>query len=537
MKKIFFLMVCLVPFFSGCQKRTSTQKLQQLNLNIPADPATLDPRKGGDVVSSLFHFLLFDGLMRLDDYNNVALSLAKRVEISDDKTVYTFHLRESYWSDGSPVTAWDFEKSWKDILSPEFPSMNAHLLYPIKNAEGAKRGLSSLSEVGIRSLDALTLEVTLEKPTPYFLELVAFCVFFPVNAEIDHAHPDWDQQIGKRFICSGPFKLKEWKRGNTIVLAKNPHYYRSKEVLMEKIHLNMVDSEMTSLQMFEKGEIDILGQPLVPLPTDAIPHLAKQERLQTHQVAATTFVSFNVDKPPFNNGNIRKAFSLAMNRRQITRNITQLSEDPALSAVPPILKKWKSTPFFDDADIETAQAHFQKGLDELGLTRETFPKIKYHYMTSEAHHKIAQALQQQWSEVLGITLDLESVEKKILLHLLTAGNYQIAQSFWVAQYNDPMNILERFKHKENIKNYANWENPTYADLLTASALTSTTEERKLLLEKAEAILIEEMPIAPIYHWNSAYITKPYVKTFGEVCIGNGFLDRVYIEDDENNSPL
>ena len=531
-KKILFLVACLLPFFIGCQKQQTFHSSQHLRLNIPSDPATLDPRKGGDIISSLFHFLLFDGLARFDDNNQVAPALAERIDISEDKTIYTFFLKESCWSDGTPITAWDFEKSWKDILHPDFPAMNAHLLYPIKNAEGAKMGKKSLSEVGITSLDAHTLEVCLEQPCPYFLEIAAFCSFYPVNAEVDHSHPDWDQHAGNGFICSGPFMLKEWKRNNKIVLAKNPHYHRAADVLLEEISLNMVDSEMTSLQMFEKGEIDILGQPLVPLPTDAVHELVRNKELQINPVPATTFCSFNVAEYPFNNVHIRKAFSYAINRRQITRNITQLSEKPALSAVPPILKKKEESIFFQDSDLNSAKEHFAQGLEELGIERAQFPKLKFYYSTSESDHKIAQALQQQWQEVLGIHVDLKCIDKKILLHLLKTRNYSIALSFWMAQYNDPMNILERFKYKSNVKNYPNWENKKYIKLLNASSLARTAEERSKLLEEAEALFLDDMPLAPIFHWNGAYISKPYVKSFGNVCIGNGFFDRVYIEYNE-----
>jgi len=520
--------VCLL--FSGCSKAPPKPIEQRLNLNIPSDPATLDPRKGGDLISSLFHFLLFDGLTRLDDEGNVALALAQRVEISEDNRVYTFYLKEAFWSDGTPITAWDFEKSWKDILHPDFPAMNAHLLYPILNAEGAKKGTLSLSEVGIESLDARRLRVTLEQPTPYFLELAAFCVFYPVNSEIDHFNPDWDQHVGEKFVCSGPFTLKTWKRSNAIELSRNPHYHRASETKLEEIHLNMIDSEMTSLQMFEKGQIDILGQPVIPLPSDAIPELMKKGLLQVSPSPATTFCTFNVDRYPFNNVNIRKAFAYAINRRQIVRNITQLSEEPALGAIPPILKKvTESQAFFHDADFTKARNLFQKGLEELGIEAENFPKIRFTYSTSEAHHKIAQALQQQWLETLGVLVELERVDKKILVHLLKTRDYFAAQSFWMAQYHDAMNILERFKYKDNVKNYPNWENAEYIELLTRSCSAKTSEERFALLEQAEAILIDEMPITPIFHWNSAYIAKPWVKSYGTAPIGNGFFDRVWID--------
>lgn len=514
----------------GCEKKVEESVVaQQLNLNIPTDPATLDPRKGGDLISSTFHFLLFEGLVRINDNGVVAPALAHKIDLSPDRKVYTFHLRDAFWSDRSPITAWDFEKSWKDILHPDFPSMNAHLLYPILNAEGAKKGTASLSEVGIRSIDAKTLEVTLEKPTPYFLELASFCVFFPVNAEVDHTHPDWDQESQKQFICSGPFQMKEWKRNNEIVLKRNPHYWRSERVILDEIHINIVSSEMTSLQMFEKGQIDILGQPLMPLPTDAIPELMKKDLLKIHPVPATTFCVFNTEGFPFHNQKIRKAFGLAINRRDIVRNITQLSELPALTMIPPILKRRPSAPLYRDADREAARALFAEGCKELGIRPEEFPKISYLYSNLESHHKIAQAIQQQWADVLGVQVELQSADKKILMHNLQYGAFQIAQSFWIAQFREPMNILDRFKYKSNVKNYPRWENQRYIQLLNDSYDVETDEERFFLLEEAEKLLVDEMPVVPLFHWNSAYIHQPYVKSYSLAPIGEGFYDRIYID--------
>lgn len=531
-KQVLWLLSFLCLLLGACTEGRPPAITQRLNVNIPSDPDTLDPRKGGNTLSSLFHFLLFDGLVRLEDDGRVKMALAERVEISEDNRIYTFFLREAFWSDGTPITAWDFEKSWKDILNPDFPAMNAHLFYPIKNAEGAKMGRASLSEVGIRSLGARVLEVTLENPTPYFLELASFCVFYPVNSEVDHTNPDWAMQPGKPFVCSGPFRLKEWKRSNTIVLEKNPQYFRADEVVLQEIDFSMVDSEMTALQMYEKGQIDILGHPLIAIPTDALHEIQMKEELQITQIPATTFCSFNVDQFPFNNANIRKAFCYAINREEIVRNITQLNEQPALSMIPPLLKRrGNRSDFFEDADIETARALFQKGLKELNITAEQFPVVKYLYSKAESAHKIAQALQQQWFEALGLYVELESIDKNFLLHRLKSRNYQMAQNFWMAQYHDPYNIFERFKYKENVKNYPNWQNEKYIELLNKSCEARSDKERFALLDLAEAIFLEEMPLAPIFHWNSAYIAKPYVKSIGVAPIGNGFFDRVYIDVD------
>ena len=536
MKNLIYFFTLILILNCSCSSEKKTYSLQQLNLNIPSDPATLDPRKGGDVISSTFHFLLFDGLVRGNPDGSLTLSLAESYEISPDQKTYLFQLRDCYWSNGKPITAHDFEKSWKDVLDPAFPSLNAHLMFPIKNAEKAKRDQCALSEVGVRALDDKLLEVVLEQPVPYFLELVSFCVFFPISKEIDEAHKNWENQVGEHFVCSGPFILKSWKHDNEIYLAKNESYHRKDEIQLDSIHYSMVKNEMTALQMFEKGEIDILGQPVLPLPADSLPDLIKKKLIKTRPMAATTFCAFNVNKFPFQNVHIRKAFALAINRQQIVNNITLLNEKIALEMIPPILKKKYLVHFFDDADLEQAKFLLQKGCDELGISKENFPEVTYYYSTSELHHKIAQAVQQQWLKNLGIKVKIENFDHKILMQKLYKKDFLLAQAYWIAQYNDPMNILERFKFKENTKNYPDWEDPEYIRLLNESGKASITEEmRRKLLHEAEKIFMDQMPIAPIFHWSSAFIAKPYVKSFDLALLGNGYFEKIYIDLKEKAS--
>lgn len=515
-------MCCTLAFFgASCEKKSTTTSAvsQRIRLNLRNEPATMDPRKGGDTISSHMHFLLFEGLVRLNPDGSIVPAQAKSFEISPNGMVYTFYLRDSVWSNGTPVTAHDFEKSWKDILDPAFPSVNAHLLYPIKNAESAKRGEVPLSEVGVVAKDAKTLVVTLIKPTPYFLDLVSFCVFFPVSSEIDKKHPEWAYNVSENYVSNGPFILKEWKHNNELIAVKNPSYWDQNRVRPDEIHFTMVDNATTALQMFENKELDMVGEPLSPLPVDALPSLKKKGSLFKHPVGATTMITFNVDKPPFSNNKIRKAFAYAIDRQSIVNNITQMGELAALNAVPPVLKNNRNHAFFKDADVTHAQMLLEEGMKELGITREAFNDMIYYYYTSDVNHKIAQALQQRWQNTLGVQIKLVNIEYKVLMDKLIKRDYGFAQALWIAQYNDQMNILERFKYKTNAKNYPNWENPEYIRLIEQSFYENGTK-RAQILEEAEGIFLSEMPVCPIYHWDSSYLVQPYLSDVAITAIGD-----------------
>lgn len=533
MNKTIRLTIGILMFFTtSCGDHNSSKKIKELRINIHDEPHTLDPRKGGDVISSSLHFMLFDGLTSLNPDCSTSPAQAESIEISDDSLTYTFHLRDSSWSDGSPVTAYDFEKAWKDILNPSFPAVNAHLLYPIKNAESAKKGLAPLDQVGIKSQDAKTLIVELQHPTPYFLQLISFCVFFPVNSKIDQSYPDWASRADAHFIGNGPYILKTWKHNDEIVLEKNDRYWAKKDIKLDAIRISMVSDGMTALQMYENNELDMIGAPLSPIPVDALSALIKKGTLHVSPVAGTTICAFNNHRFPFTNVNIRKAFALAINRDAIIKNVTQLNELIATGPIPPVLKNHKNKEFFKDNDQTQAKEFLKKGLAELNVQPSDLNELIYCYSTSEVNHKIAQALQQQWFEVLGIKVKLENLEYRVHLDKLTHRDYIMAQTIWLAQYSDQMNILERYKFKTNPKNYAGWENERFIQLLNASALHQQSEDRMQTLEEAEQLFIDDMPVSPIFHSNYAFLLKPRVKGFSLTPIGNIYYTKLYI-DKEN----
>lgn len=524
MKKHFlFLPLFFLVFLTSCgQKTPSSVNQKVLHMNVHQDPSTMDPRKGGDWISCVMHFNLFEGLMRLNPDGSLTPAQAESIEISPDQLVYTFHLRDTVWSNGDPVTAQDFEMSWKNILSPHFSSPNAHLLYPIKNAERMKKGNCTSQDVGIYAPDNKTLVVTLNYPTPYFLHLVAFSVFFPVSYKTDAHVVGWAQEAGTSFVCNGPFSLKKWRHHHEAVLQRNPFYWNRQNITLDQIHVSMISDGNTALKMFENGLLDIIGFGISPIPADALAKYAQKGLLHTNHYPGTTILCFNTNQFPFHNLHIRKAFALALNRKEIAENIAGPEGELATSIIPPALKLSASSYSVDNYNLFLAKQHFILGLQELGISSKEFPPITYSYAATGNNETLAQAIQEQLTHNLGITIYLDKGDYKTHMDKLTLRQFELAQSFWVAQYRDPMSILERFKFKMNGKNYPGWENSTFIDLLDKSVFTSHPEERARLLEQAETLLIEEVPLLPLYHWSSTFMTQPHVS--GYETSNNGVFD-------------
>ncbi len=533
LKKGYIAILLICSFFSGCsQKKTQIVKDQKtcLKLNLPQEPTTLDPRKGGDIYSSALHFLLYEGLTKISENSSCDLGLAYKIDLSSDKLIYTFHIREAFWSDGSAVTAMDFEYSWKSMLDPSFPCPNAHLLYPIEYAEEAKTGFCPLNAVGVRSIDAKTLEVKLKSPTPYFLNLISFCVFYPIHHKTEHEKNGVIEESGKNLLSTGPYILKSWKHHDVLSLEKNPNYWNQESVKLKNIDISFIDSETTALEMFAKQELDILGLPYTNIPIDALETFAKTPLLKGFPVGKTMFCSFNVQHPLFANKHIRKALAMAIDRQGIVDTIGISNEIPATNFVPPALKNGYNAIYYQKFDKENALKQLEMGLKETGLTKQDFEKITLIYPQRENSNSLCQILQQQWLSNLGLNIQLECLDFKIFLEKLSSSQYAICQYNWVAQYDDPMNILERFRKKSNPKNYCNWENSDYINLLDLSAFEQGAT-RDALLDKAEKIILEEMPIAPIYHSSCFRMIQPYIKGVFSSSIGSIHLEKIeFVEE-------
>ena len=522
---LFMLATLLIATSCTGKNHMSKTPAKTLRLNFQAEPLHLDPRKGGDLISANLQFMLFEGLTRMTKDSTTALGVAERISISPNSREYIFHLRESYWSDGTPVVAEDFQAAWQLMLSPNFPSRCAYLLYPIKNAEEIKSGKAPLSELGVQVIDSKTLKVVLKAPTPYFLELTSFCALAPVPSHIVEQSPDWACQNSQELVSNGPFLLDQWKHKDFMALKKNPLYWDKAAVRLDKIQISFVENENTALEMFARNELDLIGAPYTDLPLDAMKQVKSEENVCISPIAATLFCPMNTKRAPFQNKNIRKAFSFAIDRKSIVDNITQMGEIPALGIIPPVMINHKNFELFSDNDKQLSLQLLEKGLSELGMDHADLGSFTLTYHQNDVSHKIAQALQQYWKENLGIHIELLALDYALWLEKLHTMDFDLALAEWYAMYNDKMDILDRFKKGANAKNYPGWEHAKYISILNESMRIADPEKRNLFLEQAEKILVEEMPFIPIFHRNAIHLkkenlTEVYVSPIGDVYFRN-----------------
>jgi oligopeptide transport system substrate-binding protein len=500
-----FLVCFFVLLAAACSKKEALRTRQELRMNMKSEPLSLDPRKPYDVASNNFLKMCFDGLTRVGLDGIPQLAVAEAITVSPDQKTYTITLKETYWSDGQPVTAQDFALSWKAQLDPSFPGQAAHLLYVLKNARAAKLGKCANDAIGVTALDERTLYIELSYPNPVFLSMLASFPFFPVPAHVVEQFPDWADKANSHYVTNGPFLLKEWRASNRMLLEKNPTYWDKEAVQLQMLDFAILEDENTELSLYDSGAFDWSGSPLSTLPTDALPVL---KQVHTYPIGGTYYYVFNTKDPLLKNCNLRRALSLAVNRQSIVENILQGGQQAAMRYIPQALCSEKVS-YFRDADIERARACLKKALEELGLDKP--PVLTLSYNTLQTHHLIAQAIQQQWQSALGIRVKLENKEWKVYLDEIARGQFQITRMGNIASNYDPLHYLDEMRYLSSSSNFCKWTNPQFTEWLEQAEQESDPHARMQLLLKAEALFMEEMPVIPIYFYTGSYLKKDYVK--------------------------
>lgn len=489
-----FALLASILALAACGPRWDRADLVFIN---SAEIETLDPAIITDQVSMRLGQSLFEGLCRFNAQGESEPAMAERWDIAPDKKRYTFFLRkDARWSNGDPVTAHDFVKSWERVLNPATGSDYAPQLYPLVNARDYNEGrLKDFSRVGVRALDDRTLETTLENPIPYWIELCAFLTLAPVHMPTLERHGNQWTKPG-RVVGNGPFLIERWLIDDHIRLRKNPGYWDAANVKLNTVDVLPIADSNTALNYFMTGQADLVTDKSM-VPVSLIDKLKEQPWFHTGSLLGTWFIRFNVTKAPFTDVRVRRAFALAVDRKRIVERITRLGELPATSFTPPgsgLNYQPPPGPEFNPALARDllAQAGFPGGR---GL-----PRVEYLYLPQPTERSIAVELQAMWKETLGVEVSLTKQEQKIWLASMRELSYQLCRSSWVGDYNDPNTFLECFT-TGNGNNRTGWGDPRFDELIAAAAREADVAKRHAIFSESEKLLITDAaPIIPVYHY-------------------------------------
>lgn len=490
---LFAIWAFCVLAFTACVPNRERAELVFMN---GADPETLDPALITGQPEGRIASALFEGLTRFNARGEAEPGMAESWTVSEDGLTYTFHLRENVrWNNGDSVTAHDFIASWQRTLTPATASEYAYQLYTIKNGKAFNEGIiDDFGLVGVTAPDDRTLVVTLENPTPYFLDLCAFVTLLPVHLPSIAAHGDNWIKPGL-LVSNGAFTLEDWRINDRLRLRRNPSYWDAKHVSMETIDAIPTSNANTAFNFYESGMADLMMDKGL-VPPALMDSLREREDFHSAPFLGTFFLRFNTTKPPYDDPRVRRAIAMAIDRERIVKKITRAGEIPATTMVPPGTANYQP-PQSLSYDIQAAR----QLLAEAGFPYgQGFPPILFLYNKSELNEAIAVEIQHMLDKALGIRLHLLNQEWKVYLNSISRLDYDIARSSWVGDYNDPNTFLDMFVTGGG-NNRTGWSNHRYDDLIAQAASELDSARRLDLFREAERLLVfEEAPVVPIYFY-------------------------------------
>lgn len=495
-----------ILIFCGCSDRSVSRSSQnEVHLYVTRELCSFDPRVGGQSASQLILRELFEGLTRYGK-DGPELALAESVTISEDKTQYTFHLRPTIWSNGQKVTSLDFEYAWKSVIRSSLLTNFSYAFFVIKNAQKASRGECSVDDVGILCPDDQTLQVILEHPAPYFLQLTANPIYSPVCRAVVEKNREWTKDCFPGYVCNGPFILKEHVLNSHIVLEKNKEYWNKNSVKSERIEFAIIEDDITAYNLFCAGKLDWYGAPfIITMPPEVVVQLSNENRLHCVQTRATLQLDCCTKKPYLASEKIRKAIAQAIDRKELVHHLYCDIATPATSIVPQWLSLLTS-PLFEDGNPQEARRLFEEGIAELGITRAAYPQLTL--FCDSRFVTITEAISQQISKALGISVVTKLYERQTFCQMVEANEHDLALGSWVSWLQDPIYNLDSYKFRNNRMTYTCWQNEQYIKLLDASDAATDTQKRQQFLAEAEALLMTELPTIPLFYMVDTYAKSP-----------------------------
>ncbi len=527
----FLPVVAFVLLLAACSNNESSEtndgdeggeEEKVLQLSAPGEIPGLDPTMADNDFSFNMINQVFEGLYRLDKEGNPELALAaEEPEVSEDGKVYTFSIREdAKWSDGTPVTAGDFEYAWKKAVNPDTAAAYGPQFEEIvANASEILVGDKPVDDLGVEALDEKNLKVTLENPIPFFKELLTTAIFFPQPEDFVEEQGEAYARDSEHILFNGPFVIEDWSGTDTSwTFEKNDQYWDKQAVNVDKIEMNVVKDTSTAVNLYKKGQLD-----RIDLTGDYVNEYKDSEEYHTFLTGATSYLKMNQGKDgettDLANLHIRKAINMAVNKQEIVDTILNNGSIVIQGNVPKGLAENPETGedfraengALVEYDVEQAKNEWQKGLKELGKEELEFTLTTSDSGTSK---QFAENLKYQLeSNLSGMTLNVKSVPPKASISANVNQEYELILTGWNGDYQDPLTYLNLFI-TDSPGNHTGYSNEEYDKLVLGakSNLADKPQERWDALLKAERMLIEDSAVlVPLYQKGSAYLQQDYVK--------------------------
>ena len=508
--------VLFVMILGACSSGTDESRVEQgnrdgiLHLGNGTEPQGLDPHIVTGVPEHHIIQALFEGLVTKNPYTlEIEPGVAQSWEISEDGRVYTFHLRDNAkWSNGEAVTAEDFIWSWRRALTPALGSQYSYMYYPILNAEAFNLGrIEDFSQVGVRKIDDLTLEVTLTEPTPYMLQVFDHYSTFPVSLSNVEAFGSMTDQLSQwaregNIVTNGAFKLDEWQINSHLSVSKTDTYWDADKVQLNGIVFYPTENLTTEERMFRDGQLHKTND--VPLDKIPVYWAENPDLIYIAPYLGTYFYNINITREPLDDVRVRLALNMSVDRDLLVETVMEGIVAPAYALVPPDTLGYQPVKTFDyDPQMARellAEAGYPDG--------EGFPTFEILYNTQESHRKIAVAIQQMWMENLNIPVQIVNQEWKVYLDSQSNMDYDVVRRGWIGDYVDPNNFLDLFiTHGGN--NKTGFSNARYDEIILREAPAAADRDvRYELFTEAETMLMEAAPIIPLYIYQNKSLRVP-----------------------------
>lgn len=499
------LSVCLLSF-----SIVAAAQPQVLKRGNYLEPESLDPHRARGAESANILRDLYEGLTREGPDGRLLPGAAASWQVSPDGRIYTFELRAAgRWSNGDPVTAHDFVAGLQRSLAPETASPYAKSLGIIENARAVLAGKEPVGALGVTAKDAHTLEIRLEAPAPYLLSLLSHHSTYPVHSRTVAKHGDRFTRPGN-LVSNGAYVLQEWQVNTHIRLDRNPHYWDAGAVRIDTVYYYPIDDEEAEFNRFRAGEIDVTQS----IPIRRYDWLRKHypEALRVAPYLSTYYYGFNLRQPPFKNApGLRRALALVVDRELLAEKILGRGELPAWSLTPPGIDGYISPrPDYANWPMQQRVAEAQRLYREAGYSSEQPLNVELRFNTGDTHKHVAIAVASMWKQHLGVQTELVHEEWRVFLQNRRQGEVtQVFRAGWVADYNDPHTFLQLLHSESNVNDYG-YGNEQYDQLLQRAAATPDTVQRMKLLQQAEALMLEDHPLLPLYVYVSKHLVSPRV---------------------------